>query len=117
MAGKSGYVLLVQYNANEDAPVWNGKRIKVTPDADTGMSLNYMQVRLRIVVELSTLFQVDGIYLVVVNSGNLKSMRASLQRNIDDSYLELVDEQCSCHEIIAHDMLQLKVEYDIMLIL
>uniref|UniRef100_A0A914WZV5 Protein kinase domain-containing protein n=1 Tax=Plectus sambesii TaxID=2011161 RepID=A0A914WZV5_9BILA len=96
LAGKPGYLLLVKCDDEMGAAkdVWPGKRIKITPDADTDMSLHYMHV--------------DALYLVVVNSKSLSSMRSVMRRYVDDQLVTVVDEQCSCHEIIAFNMRQLK---------
>ena len=93
LAGRPGYLLLSSSTPLEKA-CWPGVVRTVIPDPDTKLSLQYMQV--------------DAVYLVVVNSKTLSSQREALRRHISDEYIHIVDDQCSCHEIIAQDMNELK---------
>ncbi len=51
----------------------------------------------------------DAVYLVVVNSASLRSQREAMEIYVPSEFLRVVDEQCSCHEIIAENMNELKV--------
>lgn len=114
LAMKCGYLLLVKSERGGERADWRGARVKVFPDADTDASLHYMQV--------------DAVYLVVVNSASLpaqlklpspiffmfsacwkRGIVRKLRQSLDaENYLETVDEQCSCHEIIADKLAKLK---------
>jgi hypothetical protein len=93
LAGRAGYLLLCKCTPEEKA-AWPGAFKTIVPDPDTKLSLQYMQV--------------DAVYLVVVNSKTLHSQREALRRHISDEFITIVEDQCSCHEIIAQDMNQLK---------
>uniref|UniRef100_F1KR93 Mitogen-activated protein kinase kinase kinase 4 n=1 Tax=Ascaris suum TaxID=6253 RepID=F1KR93_ASCSU len=97
-----GYVLVfpVQSLDGFTCESWRGARLEVTLDADTEMSLRYLNIPY-------------GISLIALNGTSLPYMRRLLEKNVNTSgggLLEIIEEQFSCHEIISNHVERLKEE-------
>ena len=49
------------------------------------------------------------VYLLAGNSEVLKDQRRQFERAVHVDAIRIVDEQCSCHEVVASSMSELKV--------
>lgn len=57
------------------------------------------------------IFQVDGVYMVMGESNQLREQATTFSSYIGVDCLKLVDEQCSCHGIVAENMNDMKVSF------
>uniref|UniRef100_A0A915ADN6 Protein kinase domain-containing protein n=1 Tax=Parascaris univalens TaxID=6257 RepID=A0A915ADN6_PARUN len=97
-----GYLLVfpVQSLDGFTCESWRGARLEVTLDADTEMSLRYLNIPY-------------GVSLIALNGTSLPCMRRLLEKNVNTSgggLLEILEEQFSCHEIISNHVERLKEE-------
>ncbi|XP_045197016.1 mitogen-activated protein kinase kinase kinase 4-like isoform X2 [Mercenaria mercenaria] len=92
-----GYLLMVRCGGGLDqsaeCPLWNGQSIQVEPTAETAIGLSHIQV--------------ESLLLVVIHSSQLGNQRKEFEQLMGNT-VELVNEQTSCHQVIAESLIELK---------
>ena len=56
--------------------------------------------------------QVEALLFVVIHSSQLANLRRDFEAKMGDT-VELVNEQTSCHQVIAESLIELKVNQDL----
>lgn len=95
-----GYLLIFPLGALGDFSYdnWRGNKICVSLDADTEMSLRYLQIS-------------TDACLVALNGTSLSQMRRFLAQTLtagNECLLEIIEEQSSCHEVVLDRIETLK---------
>ncbi|XP_060581220.1 mitogen-activated protein kinase kinase kinase 4-like isoform X3 [Ruditapes philippinarum] len=92
-----GYLLMVRCGGGLDqtneCPLWDGPSIQVEPTAETAIGLSHIQV--------------ESLLLVVIHSSQLGNQRKEFEALMGNT-VELVNEQTSCHQVIAESLIELK---------
>ncbi|VDK84024.1 unnamed protein product [Litomosoides sigmodontis] len=97
----SGYLLIISRRtcfADFSQEMWHGTRLTVDLDADTELSLRYLQLS-------------NDACLVAVSAPSLLKMRELFTRNMTVEYnfmFDLLEKQASCHDIVIESAKQLR---------
>ncbi|KAL4233273.1 Mitogen-activated protein kinase kinase kinase 4 [Mactra antiquata] len=92
-----GYLLMLRCGGGSDhlqeCPLWAGESICVEPTAETAIALSHIQV--------------ESLLLVVIHSSQLSNQRKDFEVLMGNT-VELLNEQTSCHQVIAESLIELK---------
>ncbi|EFO22624.2 STE/STE11/MEKK4 protein kinase [Loa loa] len=97
----NGYLLIISLRtcfADFSQEIWSGTRLTVDLDADTELSLRYLQLS-------------NDACLVAVSALSLLKMRELFTRNMTTGYdfmFDVLEEQASCHDIVIESAKQLR---------
>ncbi|VDK69371.1 unnamed protein product [Onchocerca ochengi] len=97
----NGYLLIISLQAcfaDFSQEMWSGKRLTVDLDADTELSLHYLQL-------------LNDACLVAVSAPSLLKMKELFTRNMTVGYefmFDVLEEQASCHDIVIESAKQIR---------